>query len=129
MGLTLIDTAMANRDRLGNDTRRPSRLGKRTESPLERDASDHDGSFEVRLGTAGRFVIPRALRDRLGVDEGDTLRVRVRDGRLIASTPDADVAHAQALLRRQLGKTASLAEELIRERRAERQREENGGED
>lgn len=90
---------------------------------VERQAANSDGSFEVRVGTAGRFVIPSALRSQLGVNEGDALRVRVRDGRLIASTISADVFHAQELMRQNIDQGQSLADELISERREEAQRD------
>ena len=69
------------------------------EPTTKRSKSDStDETFEVVLGTAGRIVIPSPLRTALGVDEGDVLRVRVRAGRLIASTPSSDVEYVQELL-------------------------------
>jgi AbrB family looped-hinge helix DNA binding protein len=39
-------------------------------------------SVEVSMDHAGRIVVPKALRDRLGVEPGQPLRARVNDGRL-----------------------------------------------
>ncbi|MGD9997612.1 MAG: AbrB/MazE/SpoVT family DNA-binding domain-containing protein [Ilumatobacteraceae bacterium] len=39
-------------------------------------------TVEVSMDHAGRIVVPKALRDRLGVEPGQPLRARVNDGRL-----------------------------------------------
>lgn len=57
------------------------------------------GEFTVQLGTAGRFVIPSAIRDSLELSEGDELRVRVRGERILISKGSADLANAKELLR------------------------------
>lgn len=79
--------------------------------------------MEVRVGSQGRIVLPRALREQLGAEEGAVYHARVEDGRLILET-------REALLRRMQQETAdaldghrSLADELIAERRAEASRE------
>jgi AbrB family looped-hinge helix DNA binding protein len=40
-------------------------------------------SVEVHLGRQGRLVIPAALRQLLGFEEGDTLVAREEAGRLV----------------------------------------------
>ena len=42
------------------------------------------------MDSAGRVVIPKALRDRLGLEQGKVVEIRERDGRIEiepASTP------------------------------------------
>jgi AbrB family looped-hinge helix DNA binding protein len=39
-------------------------------------------AVEVSMDQAGRIVVPKSLRDRLGVEPGQPLRARVNDGRL-----------------------------------------------
>jgi AbrB family looped-hinge helix DNA binding protein len=36
----------------------------------------------ITMDTAGRIVVPKALRDRLAIEPGQALRAQVRDGRL-----------------------------------------------
>ena len=36
----------------------------------------------ITMDRAGRIVVPKALRDRLGVEPGQSLIAQVRDGRL-----------------------------------------------
>jgi AbrB family looped-hinge helix DNA binding protein len=56
-------------------------------------ASDFRGTLAVmktRIDSAGRAVVPKALRQALGLRAGQTLEIRARDGRLeieAAATP------------------------------------------
>jgi len=46
--------------------------------------------MQTTIDSAGRIVVPKALRDALGVRPGQELEVEVRDGRLeieVAPTP------------------------------------------
>lgn len=67
----------------------------------------------------GRVVIPKALRDQLGLHEGDEIVAEIEDGRLILSTRAARLKRAQALIRKycptQPGE--SVVDEFIAERR------------
>ncbi|MGB6220854.1 AbrB/MazE/SpoVT family DNA-binding domain-containing protein [Haloferula sp.] len=46
-------------------------------------------SITITLGKSGRLVVPKQLRDRLGLHEGSRLRLEVLGGKLEA-TPEAD---------------------------------------
>jgi len=47
-------------------------------------------STEVRIGKRRTMVIPKAVAEALGIDEGSMLRLEVRDGRIILEPiPDA----------------------------------------
>ena len=68
----------------------------------------------------GRAVIPAALRAQLNIREGDQLLWSVRNGELIATTQRAQLQKAQTLFQSHLSSnSASLADELIAERRLE----------
>ncbi len=46
-------------------------------------------SFTITLGKAGRLVVPKAIRDSLGLHEGSRLRLEIHGGKLQAA-PEPD---------------------------------------
>ena len=79
-------------------------------------------SVEVHLGRQGRLVIPAALRQLLGFEEGDTLVAREEAGRLVLEK-QAMVKQRLKARFAQVLKDRSLADELIVERREAAERE------
>lgn len=73
----------------------------------------------ANLGENGRLVIPAPFRRALGIEPGDELVVTLDDRELRITTREHAVARAQQTVRRQVRGGASLANELIQERRAE----------
>lgn len=73
----------------------------------------------VRVDAAGRMVIPRDLRDALGIPEGGELRLTLQDGELRATTRLAALRRIQAELRALPRPATPAADALIAERRAE----------
>ena len=71
----------------------------------------------VRLGSAGRFVIPARYRRLLGVDEGDELIVRFEDGELRIISRELAVARAKALVKKVAPADGSLTSAFVDERR------------
>lgn len=71
----------------------------------------------------GRTVIPAALREQLGIKDGDQLIWEVRDGELLVTTRVAQLRRAQALIHRYVPESVSLADELIGERRVDQTKE------
>lgn len=67
----------------------------------------------------GRTVIPAALREQLGIKDGDQLIWEIRDNELVVTTRVAQLRRAQALIRRYVPEDVALADELIAERRVE----------
>jgi AbrB family looped-hinge helix DNA binding protein len=67
----------------------------------------------------GRVVIPKAIRDQLGLHDGDEMLAEIEEGRLVLSTRAAGLKRAQALIERycpaQPGE--SVVDEFIAERR------------
>ncbi len=84
------------------------------------------GGVVVRVDAAGRVVIPKEMREALGIPDGGELRLTVEDGELRGSTRLA----AFFRLERKLASLAPseggtpVVDELIAERRAEAAREE-----
>jgi AbrB family looped-hinge helix DNA binding protein len=72
-----------------------------------------------RVGPKGQVVIPKELRDELGIEPGDHM-VFWRDGDHVAARP---VGRGRPLQGRFSAARESLAEQLLRERRADRARE------
>lgn len=79
--------------------------------------------MEVRIGSQGRVVLPKALREQLGAEEGAVYQAHVEDGRLILETREALLQRMQRETADALGDRGSLVDELIAERRAEANRE------
>lgn len=71
-----------------------------------------NGSYAVQMGDRGRFVVPKELRDRIGLSEGTPLLLLESEEGMVVMT------RAQAL-RRLRGQLvgASLVEELLEDRR------------
>lgn len=72
---------------------------------------------EIQIGPQGRLVVPAALRRELGLQPGQRLLVRVKDGALILETRQAVERRLRARFRN-VDPNISLADELIKERRA-----------
>ncbi len=81
-------------------------------------------SEHVQMTKNGRIIIPVSVRKKMGLKEGDTLRVEVDEHGLHIQTFRQALAQAQAILRKTIEPDRSLSAELIAERRLEAQREE-----
>jgi AbrB family looped-hinge helix DNA binding protein len=80
----------------------------------------------VRVDRSGRVVIPREMREALGIAEGGVLRLSVVDGELRGQTRLAALRRIQAKLRQmppQGDSAPSAVEELLAWRRAEARRD------
>lgn len=73
----------------------------------------------VRIGTQGRIVLPRALREELGAEEGAVYAARVDDGALILESPHRVLERLRARIDEAVPPEVSLVDELLAERRAE----------
>ena len=71
-------------------------------------------TFELRVGDRGRVVLPAALREELGLRQGDVLTVTLEDGQLVASTPRATLARVRG---------TGVVEELLEDRRRQAEAE------
>lgn len=73
----------------------------------------------VSVDGAGRFVVPKEIRDQLGISQGGELMLSVENGALVAMTRREALRRAQAMVRAAVPPGVSLAEELIADRRRE----------
>jgi AbrB family looped-hinge helix DNA binding protein len=72
----------------------------------------------ARIAEGGRMVIPVEFRRKLGLQTGAYVILDITDGELrVRSLPRA-IERAQALVRSHVPEQTSLADELIRDRRA-----------
>jgi AbrB family looped-hinge helix DNA binding protein len=71
----------------------------------------------TRMGEKGRIVIPAALREALGMAEGDVLDMRVVEGELRIATMRERLRQAQQRVMALVPPGVSLADELNAERR------------
>jgi AbrB family looped-hinge helix DNA binding protein len=79
----------------------------------------------VRIAQGGRVVIPAEFRKALGLEIGDDMVIELTNGELRLRSFDAALKRVQEIVRRYVPEGVSLADELIRERRAEAAREES----
>ena len=79
--------------------------------------------MKVNVLPNGRLVLPVSLRKQLGVEKGGQLVANMEDGAVVLSTPDRALDEAGALFRSFLSDDASVADEVIADRRAESAKE------
>jgi bifunctional DNA-binding transcriptional regulator/antitoxin component of YhaV-PrlF toxin-antitoxin module len=71
----------------------------------------------TRLGEKGRFVIPAAMRQALGVDVGGVLDLRLIDGELRVSSIRSRIQRVQERASRYVKPGTLVSDELSAERR------------
>ena len=79
--------------------------------------------IRTRISEKGRIVIPASFREALGLKTGDEVQLRIEDNELRISTLKARICEAQRYIRRFVKPGASLADELLAERREAAKRE------
>ena len=94
---------------------KPAERMKRRE--LARQPAIAELRIRMRMGEKGRIVIPAAMREALGMVEGDTLILRVVDGELRIATRESRLRRAREWARQNIPPGVSLADELSAERR------------
>lgn len=80
-------------------------------------------TITTQIGKSGRIVIPANYRKALGLMPGDTVVLALEGEEVRMATPRQAVKRAQALVGRYIPRNRALADELIRDRRAEVRRE------
>jgi len=81
-------------------------------------------TYAARLEKSGRILIPAAVRRKLGLSEGSQVLVKVADSGALEVTSRAQaLAQVRAEIRKYVPAVVDLAGDLIRDRRAEAERE------
>jgi AbrB family looped-hinge helix DNA binding protein len=71
----------------------------------------------TRIGAKGRLVIPAAVREALGIGDGEVLDLKLVDGELRIVTLKETIRRVQERAKRYIKPGVSLADELSAERR------------
>jgi len=81
----------------------------------------------LKIDSTGRVLIPAELRAAMGLEAGTTVLAWLERGELHLVSAKSASADAQNLARKLISGRASLADELIADRRAEARREAKNG--
>ena len=102
---------------------------KSKSSQMDSDAPDTPGNVEsktLQVARNGRVVIPAEMRSAMLIDTTGYVTASVVEGELRILSPKSALLKAQKVVQEKTSGVASLADELIAERRAEAQRETDG---
>lgn len=78
----------------------------------------HNNAMQSAIDSAGRVVIPKAMRDRLGLHRGSPVDIRERDGHIEiepAATPMSLVRRGGGSVAQPKKALPPLTDELVRE--------------
>jgi AbrB family transcriptional regulator, stage V sporulation protein T len=82
-------------------------------------------TYQAKVISGGKIVIPAELRRQMGINEGDTLVLEEEgDGRIVLKIYKQVVREVQEEVRRMLPPGVSLVDDLLAERRREFEMEE-----
>ena len=73
--------------------------------------------MKTAIDSAGRIIVPKALRDQLGLEPGRDLEIRARDGALVIEpvpTPVALVKRGKGLVAKPNKPLPKLTQEAVR---------------
>jgi AbrB family looped-hinge helix DNA binding protein len=102
---------------------KPKMSGMGEKAPAEYSHREYRPYEHLKLGEAGRLVIPAALRREMGVEPGDDLLLRVEEGELRIIGRMQAIRRFQARAQQFKKPGESVVDEFIAEREAEAARE------
>ncbi|MEM9803945.1 MAG: AbrB/MazE/SpoVT family DNA-binding domain-containing protein [Cyanobacteria bacterium P01_D01_bin.56] len=80
--------------------------------------------FHGKISDRGRIVVPAQLRRSLGLNSGDDIVLREHNGGLHVISLQQAIKRVQHLAREKIPSDVNLTSELLKDRRAEVQKEE-----
>ncbi|MCF6099815.1 AbrB/MazE/SpoVT family DNA-binding domain-containing protein [Mesorhizobium muleiense] len=111
---------MANgTEKVGFDENPPTQFDAGAQKTLLRMPAKRE---RVRLGEGGRFVIPAAMREEMGVKPGEDLILHVENGELRVRSWLRNLRRVQAELSALKKPGESVVDEFLKERREEQRR-------
>ena len=78
---------------------------------------------KAKIVSGGRLQLPVDIRRAMGLDDGDTVVMELRDGELHVTPYHQVLKQVRERLREYVPEDVSLSDELIADRRAEAERE------
>lgn len=78
----------------------------------------------LNVGNDGRIVIPKAIREQLGIEKNSKVMANIENGVMHISTIESSLAHAQALVKKHCKSDAVVVDNFINMRREDAAREE-----
>lgn len=68
----------------------------------------------IKLGRKGQMVLPKEIRDRLGLKEGDYLVVSLQGGEILLATPERYAKRTRGMLKGTWGRTKEEIERYLK---------------
>jgi hypothetical protein len=96
-------------------------------TPREIDLDSAPRSVWLRPDSSGRVELPETFRAQSGIGDQEPVLARLQDGEIVLMSRRTALARAQALVREFVPEGVSLVDKLLAERRAEAERERDGG--
>jgi AbrB family looped-hinge helix DNA binding protein len=100
----------------------PAGFGETTQANFYSQRATVANRERVKLGDGGRFVIPAAMREAMGVKPGDQLIMHVEDGELRVRNWRDALRRVQEKAKSLKSPGESVVDEFLKERREEQER-------
>lgn len=85
----------------------------------EGETTSRSRGFQSKIDSAGRILLPKAIRDDLHLAPGDTVSVGVKEGCVVVKSLAQALADARAFFADVAPPDVILSDELIADRRTE----------
>lgn len=69
-------------------------------------------TFKLKIGKKGYVILPKAIREAVGIKEGDYVTVEIRDGILLKPVRKVDAEKIKRILRNHVEKVRKIPDAL-----------------